>query len=243
MKILVGSEIGGYTFNKTAKTVTLTGLATITIDKVLLITNVVSNTIIYSFDSSALGGTISGNVITLTYDTAAMNDADFLMIFIDYPNNLVPVSVVGDPSIVPITPTISTGIYAANDIIGGKQTITNAMRKSGGGGYLMSVAIEDKDNEKAAMEGFVFDSDPTAGTYTDNATMVMGTDLAKSLVTITVAASDYKNVGAVARAEVDVKKLVVASGSANLFAVWRVVGTPTFTSTSDLTFKYKFDRY
>lgn len=79
--------ITNYSFNKTAKTVTINGFSSaIALDQLLLITNVTRNTIIYSFADPLLGGTITGtnpSVLTLTYDTSAMDDADRLQIFMD----------------------------------------------------------------------------------------------------------------------------------------------------------------
>jgi len=72
-----------YTFNAAAKTVTFNTLSSINLEQLLLITNVTTNTIVYNFANSALGGTISGNVLTLTYDTTAMNSGNSLQIFLD----------------------------------------------------------------------------------------------------------------------------------------------------------------
>ncbi len=76
-------QIQNYTFNKTAKTVTFTDYTTIRLDSVLLITNVTDNLIVYSFADPLLGGTVTNNVLTLTYDTSAMDDTDKLQIFYD----------------------------------------------------------------------------------------------------------------------------------------------------------------
>lgn len=74
-------QVTNYTFDKTAKTVTFTDYTTIRLDSLLLITNVTSNVIIYNFADPLLGGTVATNVLTLTYDTSAMNDTDSLQIF------------------------------------------------------------------------------------------------------------------------------------------------------------------
>lgn len=75
--------ISTYSFDKTAKTVTFTDFTTISLDRILLITNVTANTIIYQFNNSALGGTAAGNVLTLAYDTGSMNNTDKLQILYD----------------------------------------------------------------------------------------------------------------------------------------------------------------
>lgn len=84
MKILVGVDAGTYTFNAVAKTITLNGLTPVAIEHVLLITNIERAAVIYQFNSNQLGGTISGNVITLDYDTTQQLSTDPLQIFIDY---------------------------------------------------------------------------------------------------------------------------------------------------------------
>lgn len=70
--------IPNYTFDASAKTVTFTDFTSISLERVLLITNVTTNTIIYNF--AATGGTVAGNVLTLDYDTTAMADTDDLSI-------------------------------------------------------------------------------------------------------------------------------------------------------------------
>lgn len=78
-------QVINYTFNKTAKTVTFTDYTEIRLDSLLLITNVTDNVIIYNFADPLLGGTVATNVLTLTYDTSAMDDTDKLQIFYDDP--------------------------------------------------------------------------------------------------------------------------------------------------------------
>lgn len=79
MKILVTS----YTFDASARTITLPGYTTVNLERILLITNVTSNIIIYNFASSTKGGAVAGNTINLDYDTSSMADADKLMIYYD----------------------------------------------------------------------------------------------------------------------------------------------------------------
>ncbi len=76
-------QVQNYSFDAVAKTVTFTDYTTIRLDSLLLITNVTSNVIIYNFANNLLGGTVTDNVLTLTYDTSAMNNTDSLQIFYD----------------------------------------------------------------------------------------------------------------------------------------------------------------
>jgi hypothetical protein len=73
--------ITAYTFNPAAKTITLTGHVSVDIKGLLLITNVTDNVIIYNFADPAKSGTVTGNIITLTYDTSGMGAGDDLQIF------------------------------------------------------------------------------------------------------------------------------------------------------------------
>lgn len=90
MKKLLGTDVSGsYSFNKTAKTVTFSGLSqSITLSNILLITNVTANTIIYNFADPTSGAvSFNNNILTLDYDTSAMADGDVLQIFLDLPSN------------------------------------------------------------------------------------------------------------------------------------------------------------
>ena len=78
--------IENYTFDKTAKTVTFTDYSAanpISLENILLVTNVTDNVIIYNFADPAFGGTVADNVLTLTFNTAAMSNSDKLQIFYD----------------------------------------------------------------------------------------------------------------------------------------------------------------
>lgn len=84
MKRLVGKDItGSYTFNKAARTVTLVSVPyTITLSNLLMINNATSNIMLYNFTDTTKTATISGNVITLAYDTSSMSNTDILDIWV-----------------------------------------------------------------------------------------------------------------------------------------------------------------
>jgi len=79
-----------YTFNASTKTITFNTTDTVRLENVLLITNVIDNIIIYNFADPTLGGTISNNILTLTYNTVGMSNTDSIQIFLD--NTLTPAS-------------------------------------------------------------------------------------------------------------------------------------------------------
>ena len=81
-KVLIGSDLGSYTFDKVAKTITFSGF-TASLERVLMVTDATNNTIIYQFNDATKGGTLTNNVLTLTYNTntVSFNNTDKLQIF------------------------------------------------------------------------------------------------------------------------------------------------------------------
>lgn len=72
-----------YIFNAAAKQITFDTTDVISLENILLITNVTDNIIIYNFANPSQGGTLSNNVLTLDYDTVTMSDTDSLQIYLD----------------------------------------------------------------------------------------------------------------------------------------------------------------
>lgn len=135
-----------------------------------------------------------------------------------------------------VTPTVSTTpAYTAGDAIGGKITIANAVRVSGGVSILQSIHILDRANQKPAGTILIFNADPSAATITDNSAFVFSTDDLKVVASIPVAAFDYVTINskAVATLRNIGAEVKVASGT-TLYAAFVAANTPTFVATSDL---------
>lgn len=77
------TKINNYSFNSSLKKITFNDYNSINLDSLLLITNVTNNIIIYNFANPSLGGSVSGNVLTLNYNTTTMSNTDSLQIFYD----------------------------------------------------------------------------------------------------------------------------------------------------------------
>lgn len=75
-----------YTFDPNAKTITFDNFTNIYLNRLLLITNTTSNIIIYNFAAPAKGGVVSGNVLTLDYNTVGMDGYDSIQILYDLPD-------------------------------------------------------------------------------------------------------------------------------------------------------------
>ena len=78
--------ITNYAFDPANQRVTFLDYSSIDLKRVLLITNVTSNTMIYNFASPALGGliyTLANNTLQLDFNTTSMSSTDSLQIFYD----------------------------------------------------------------------------------------------------------------------------------------------------------------
>jgi hypothetical protein len=75
--------IENYSFDKTAKTVTFTDFVSINKKGILGVVNATSGVVIYQPNKAGYTGTVLTNVLTLAYDTSAMNNADTLIIIYD----------------------------------------------------------------------------------------------------------------------------------------------------------------
>lgn len=140
-----------------------------------------------------------------------------------------------------ITPsiTVDTAAYAANDCIGGKITLTGAVRKKGGSVSLHSIRVRDSSNTKPALFIVLFNSNPTAATLTDNAAAVFSTDETKVTQVITVYPTDYVSVGGVSIASFPLGSLIVqeAGASTSLYMAVISVGVTDFVAATDLGIK------
>lgn len=113
MKKLISNS--GYVFNASAKTVTFSDYTTIELEGVLLITNLADNLIVYNFANPLLGGTVSGNVLTLTYDTSSMDDSDKLQIFYD-DSSIQPANTTNQTELAELTETLQELVSRLNVI-------------------------------------------------------------------------------------------------------------------------------
>lgn len=141
------------------------------------------------------------------------------------------------------TPVISTGIYAALDQIGGVQALAAEDFKKGA--LLTGVTLIDKDDEAGVYDILLFDSDPTTDiSSSDNAALALSdAGAAKLLYKFQIVAGDYLNLPSnqVAHKLIADAPVYSASNGDSIYWVAQITsGTPTFTATSDLVFKFHF---
>jgi hypothetical protein len=147
----------------------------------------------------------------------------------------------GNTAVLQPSLTVSTTAYAVGDVIGGKITLTNAMRKSNGTGVLHSLTVIDDDNNSPGFHMLLFSQDLT-GTYTDNVVPSLNAaDNAKFIGHVTVAASDYVSIGTGAGTTQSIATkrglslpVAATNDTKNLFALLIATTTPAFATSSDL---------
>lgn len=140
------------------------------------------------------------------------------------------------------TVTVDTSAYAAGDCIGGKLTLTDAMRVNGGTGILQSLFLLDRSGtQKPALEILVFNSDPSSSTLTDQAAVsIHANDVSKIIRRIPIAAGDWGLVAGIYMADLSPgsRMLQAAAGSKNLYATIVATGAHDFVASTDLSIRF-----
>ena len=85
MKQLVGSDRGAFAFDPVAGTIAFSGLPDLTLANVLVVTNVTAGVMLYNFADPAMGGSLTGNVLSLEGATTGMAATDTLQVWVDVP--------------------------------------------------------------------------------------------------------------------------------------------------------------
>jgi len=133
------------------------------------------------------------------------------------------------------TPTILAETYASKSLIADKETLTDAVRSSGGGGRIKTVTIGDLAYQKKAMDVIFFNADTTDTTWTKDVMFDIGdADLPRILGIVNIDADDWASFkdNSVVCKEVDIA--FCASGSADIYVALVARYTTTYASTSDL---------
>jgi len=133
-----------------------------------------------------------------------------------------------------VTPTVSTTpAYTAKDAVGGLLTFSNAVRASGASGTVTAVQIEDKGQQRAALDLVLFDRTFTAPT--DNAIFAPSdAELATCIGVITIFSSDWFDFSTNSVASKTNVGLPFVANGTDLFGALVNRGTPTYTGTTDI---------
>ena len=128
--------------------------------------------------------------------------------------------------------TVDTSAYAANDVVGGLQTIN--VSNNGNGGIVRAVNIIDADNENVALDVYFFYNEPSTIADQD-AFAPTTTDHQKLLGKISIAADDYTTINSNSSAQKTGQDLDFAGNKLYFYVVTATGSTPTYTASDDLS--------
>lgn len=140
------------------------------------------------------------------------------------------------------SPTVEAAAYASGDVVGGLVTITNACSARSNRGEIRGVTVFDKAAQGIDLDLIVFSSNPTGTTFTENAAFdPADADLSKIAAVIPVTTHKAFSDNGVSQAKNISYAFECTVGSfpngGTLYTTIVARGTPTYASTSDLTFR------
>lgn len=203
MKTLISS----YTFNAASKTITFTGYGSISLNRVLTVFNQTAGIEIYRLGSTTLGGSVATNVLTLTYNTAAMNNSDSLLIY--YDDSAASIKVDGSGVTQPVSGTITANA--------GTNLNTSALALESGGNLATT----------ATTLGATTDAKVTGDTSGSVSAKLRGLNYFLNLVTDTVNSLFHVNLKQVGANAV---KTNSGNGSAGSLNVYLATDQPVLTN-------------
>lgn len=141
-----------------------------------------------------------------------------------------PVSSSGD--VITVTPVLDTSIYASGDVLFNPIAITSASRANGTPVIIQSITLLDKDDQGAALDLFVSQSNNNLGTI-NTAPNISDTNAENLHYLGAVATTDWIDLGGcrVATIRNIGLQLEPASDSRNLFLSAITRGTPTHSAS------------
>jgi hypothetical protein len=143
-----------------------------------------------------------------------------------------------------ITPTITvsdTPDYTSGDSLGGKITLANAVRISGGVSKLTTVNIIDRANQKPAGTILFFNADPAAATITDNAAFALSTDVLKVVASVAITAADFVTIDSVAFLTYGNINKIVQAAATSLYAAFVITTASNLAATTDIQIAFGFE--
>lgn len=143
-------------------------------------------------------------------------------------------TVLGQSSVVSVSPTNSASAYSAGNVVGGKLQFQNVFGPAFSG-RLCDILVQCKSVQTTVYKLYLFSQNPSNTTWTDKAApAINAADIPFLLGVFTLGASD-SGLGTETTNQLDNINAVVRSVDQNLYGILTCVATPTYGSTSDLT--------
>lgn len=141
------------------------------------------------------------------------------------------------------TPTISTPQYTANDQVGGLQTISLPTGVTFSSVAVTGLHVVDSAKQSAALNLYFFNSAPTLNSVDNAAMNVTSPEMVSKLAFfMTIASASYVTSAGVtvgSSGENNSPHYLVPSSLSAFYVLAQTTGTPTYNSTSALTFIYQ----
>jgi hypothetical protein len=148
--------------------------------------------------------------------------------------------------IIRVTPVIDTAAYTAKDAVGAVFALTDIVAP-GAGGMIVGLTVIDIDDQKAALELFLFD---TLLVGTANNAAFPTTSPTEAIIAstcigrIAIPAASYVSATAIAVAEVACNVLVrPPSDLTTIYGQLMTSGTPTYTAVNSLVLAVKVQQF
>mgnify|MGYP001601299563 CR=1 FL=1 len=139
----------------------------------------------------------------------------------------------GKTSVFDVTLSLDTSAYASGDLLADTQACSALFRKDDGTGLLQSLMVIDQDDQKVAFDVYILSANVTMGTE-NSAPSITDANAVNILGIVSVATTDYKDLGGVSVANIKGLGIPIkaVSGTDDLYlAVVNGTGTPTFTAS------------
>jgi hypothetical protein len=125
--------------------------------------------------------------------------------------------------------SLDTSQYADGDVLADTQELTDAVRVSGGTGVIHSILVQDDDDQGAALDIVILDTNTSIGTENSASTMADNDNI---LGTVEVTGSDYVDMANSQHATMtNVGIVVKAKFDRSLFIAAMSRGTGTYTAS------------
>ena len=150
----------------------------------------------------------------------------------------------GDRFTISAAPAVTAGAYTAGDVFGVKMTLTDAARVSGGGGTISAISMFDEgaNTTDDTIDVFIFSSDPSGSTFTDNAALAIVDADGPKIVGCAQLNTQFNTGDGNFQMVSGLNMPYVCSGTANLFAVAVTRGTWAPDATDGITFTFHLER-
>lgn len=143
-------------------------------------------------------------------------------------------AVVGKSTVVDITFTTDTAIYADGDLLADTQVMAGVARLAAGISWLQTVQITDESDQKQPIDIVFLDANTSMGTENSVPNISDANASAAVLGVVTIAAADYKDIGGASIASLRGVALALkaAAASTSIYVALISRGTGTYGATA-----------